>query len=137
MLKKYQVLEDSLTEKEAEYKRLLMFLSAIQIREYSQTFDDSLVKIVVFGKVQGEIREMQANYTIKPTKVKAKQKQTVFRLLAGLEFGNNLQFNDFLYKANLGFQNAQGNIIRGGYEKSNNQDYIFIGYDFSVFKIKK
>ncbi len=137
LLKKYQVLEDSLSKKEAEYQRLLMFVSAIQIREYSQTFEDSLVKIDVFGKVQGEIQSMQSNYTIKPTKIRAKQKQTVFRLLAGLEFGNNLQFNDFRYKANLGFQNAQGNILKTGYEKLNNEDYIFVGYDFSVFEIKR
>lgn len=138
LLFEYKKLEDSLNAKEAEYRRLLMFVNAIQFRDYSQTFEDSLIKIDIFGKVQGEIQSMQSNYIIKSQKVTAKinQDKTVFRLLVGLEFGNNLQFNDFRYKANIGFQNAQGNIIRGGYEKLNNRDYIFVGYDFSVFEIR-
>lgn len=137
LLKKYQVLEDSLTKKEAEYQRLLMFVDAIQIREFSQTFEDSLVKIDVFGKVQGEIKEMQSNYTIKERQIEVEQEEVVFRLLAGLEFGQNLMFNDFRYKANLGFQNRKGNIFRAGYERINDNDYIFIGYDFSVSEITK
>lgn len=135
----YQKLSDSLTSAQAEIERYKMYLNAIQIRDFESYFEDEYLELTITGKVQGKVKSIKPQYTIKERTVETQvqPKQTVFRLLGGLEFGNNTSFNDFRYKANLGFQNRKGNIFSLGYERYNGQDYIFAAYDFSIFQIRR
>lgn len=132
LLEKYETAKDSL-------ERYKMYVDAIQIKYFESYFEDEYLSLTVTGKVQGEIKSIKPKYTIKTrtTETTIAPEQTVFRLLGGVEFGNNTSLNDFRYKFNLGFQNAKGNVISASYEKWNGVDYYWIGYDFSIFSIEK
>ena len=97
--------------------------------------DDNLL-LNIDGIVQGEVKEITPSYTIKPKKVEVqvKPKETVFRLLGGLEVGNNTKLDGFAAKANLMLQNKKGNIISGSFDTNQT---IWIGYNFSIFDIKR
>jgi len=76
------------------------------------------------------------NYILKTenSKLKAENNREVkFRLLGGLEYGNNVTLSNSIFKANLSGQNRKGNIYR--FSVDNNKNY-YIGYDFSIFSIK-
>ena len=114
----------------------LQFSKAIQLNRFSTTFDDGNLLLNIDGIVQGEVKEITPSYTIKPKKVEVevKPKETVFRLLGGLELGNNTKLDRFAAKANLLLQNKKGNIISGSFDTNQN---IWIGYNFSIFDIKR
>ena len=122
----YQNANDSL--KQALYDK------AIQLNIYSKTFEDTVVKIDISGLVRGEVQNMISNYTIKEQKVKITPNQTVFRVLAGGEVGNNTSLSNPIFKANLMLQNAKGNIFSGSYDANGN---FYAGYNFSILNIKK
>ena len=122
----YQNANDSL--KQALYDK------AIQLNIYSKTFEDTVVKIDISGLVRGEVQTMISNYTVKEQKVKITQKETVFRVLAGGEIGNNTSLSNPIFKANLMLQNAKGNIFSGSYDANRN---FYAGYNFSILNIKK
>lgn len=135
----YQKLSDSLTVAQAEIERYKMYLDAIQIKDFSSHFEDEFLDLTISGKVQGEVKSIFPKYTIKPRTIQTEitPEKTVFRLLGGIEFGNNTLLNDFRYKANLGFQNAKGNIFMLSYERHNLQNYIWAEYDFSILEVKR
>ncbi len=114
----------------------LKYSNAIQINNFSSTFEDSLVKIDINGKVRGQVIQTIPTYTIKQKTVETQiiPKETVFRLLGGLEIGNNQTLSNPLFKANLGFQNRKGNIITISYDNKQN---FYLGYNFSIFNIKR
>jgi hypothetical protein len=114
----------------------LSFNKAIQLNKFSTKFEDDNLVININGVVQGEVKEVTPNYTIKERKmeVPVKAKETVFRLLGGLELGNNTQLDAFKVKANLMFQNRKGNIISGSFDTNQT---VWVGYNISIFDIKK
>jgi hypothetical protein len=114
----------------------LQFAKAIQLNKFSTTFEDDNLLLNIDGIVQGEVKEITPNYTIKEKKieVQVKPKETVFRLLGGLEVGNNTKLDGFAVKGNLMLQNRKGNIISGSFDTNKN---ICIGYHFSIFDIKR
>jgi hypothetical protein len=114
----------------------LKFNQAIQLNKFSTKFEDSNLTLNINGIVQGEVKEITPNYIIKEKKidVPVKTKETVFRLLGGLELGNNTQLDNFNIKANLMLQNRKGNIISGSFDTQQN---IWIGYNVSIFNIKR
>jgi hypothetical protein len=100
---------------------------------FESNFEDEYLKLKINGILAGgEVKEITPTYTIKERKVNAPQ--TKFRLLAGVEIANTPTFDKPLFNANLGFQNAKGNILRFGYDS---EKRITVGYDFSIFSIKK
>ena len=111
----------------------LSFNKAIQLNKFSTNFEDENIIINVNGVVHGEVKEITPNYTLKP-KEQPKQKETVFRLLGGLELGNTVKLDNFTVKANLKFQNRKGNIISGSFDTN---ETIWIGYNWSIFSIKR
>lgn len=133
----YQKLSDSLTAAQAELERFKMYLDAVQIRDFESHFEDDFLKLTISGKVQGKVNSLKTDYTIKSRSAQITPKRTIFRLLGGLEIGNNTSFNEFRYKVNLGFQNAKGNIFGASYERWNGQDYVWARYEFSIFSIKR
>lgn len=111
-----------------------LYDKAIQLNIYSKTFEDTVVKIDISGLVRGEVQNMISNYTIKKQKVIITPKQTVFRVIAGGEIGNNTPLSNPIFKANLMIQNAKGNIFSGSYDANGN---FYAGYNFSILNIKK
>lgn len=116
--------------------QLLLYEKSIQLNEFSQTFDDDKIKIDVSGISQGTVKNIKANYTIKPQKieVEVKQKERVFALKTGLEYGNSIELNKGLFKANLEFENRKGNSYGIGYDTDKR---IWVGYKMTIFEIKR
>lgn len=114
----------------------MQFAKAIQFNKFSSDFEDENVVININGIIQGEVKEITPNYTIKAKKIEVsvKPKETVFGLLGGLEVGNNTKLDGFAVKANLMLQNRKGNIISGSFDTNQN---IWIGYHFSIFDVKR
>lgn len=114
----------------------VLYEKAIQLNEFSQTFDDDKVKIDVSGIAQGTVKSMQANYTIKPQtiEVPVKQKERVFALKTGIEYGNSIELNKGVFKVNFEFENQKGNSYNAGYDTDKR---IWIGYKITIFDIKR
>jgi hypothetical protein len=114
----------------------LQFAKAVQLNKFSTKFEDDNLLLNIDGIVQGEVKEITPNYTIKEKKieVQVKPKETVFRLLGGMELGNNTKLDGFAAKANLMLQNKKGNILSGSFDTNQT---IWIGYNFSIFDIKR
>jgi hypothetical protein len=109
--------KDSL-EKEKLYK------TAIELKSFSNDFENDNFKANVSGIVQGEVKNMKLDYEIKKMPIE----KTKFRMLLG--GGITLKAVDL----NVGFQNSKGNILEVGYDTEKN---IRIGYKQSIFSIKK
>jgi hypothetical protein len=123
----YQSAKDSL-------ERYKLYLSAIQIKTFKNTFEDEYLNLSLTGRVQGDLLGITPKYTIKSQEIEIPEPS--LRFLIGGGIGNNIDFNDFTYRVNLGLQNSKGNIIRVGYSRIRSQDYIFLGYDVSIFEIR-
>lgn len=111
-----------------------LYDKAIEIKAFNQTFEDDKLKATSSGLVRGEIQSLKLDYTIKPQTIETPpEKEVVFRLLGGFEYGNNTTLSNSVFKANLGIQNRNGSIFRASVDNLQN---IYIGYDFSIFNIK-
>jgi hypothetical protein len=129
-------LKSDFAKEKDSLKRIIAYNKSIQLNKFSSDFEDDNVIINIDGIVQGEVKEITPGYKIKEKKVEVqvKPKETVFRLLGGIELGNNRQLDGFAAKGNLMLQNRKGNIISGSFDTNQN---IWIGYNFSIFNIKK
>jgi hypothetical protein len=115
-----------------------MYDNAIGIKSFNHVFDNDTINIVANGLVRGEMQSIGINYKIKSKKIELpKQKEVVFRLLAGGGVGINKELNQLIYKLNLGMQNRKGNIIRVSFEQIGNAKYYIGEYDFTIFNIKR
>jgi hypothetical protein len=114
----------------------LQFAKAIALNKFSTTFDDENITLNINGIVQGEVKEVTPSYTIKPKKVEVqvKPKETVFRLLGGVDVGNNTKLDGFAVKANLMFQNRKGNVLTTSFDTNQT---IWLGYNISILNIKR
>jgi hypothetical protein len=115
-------------------KRELMYLKSIQLNEFYHEFDNDTINITVKGIVQGEVKSLQPFYTIKERQQNVTIPVVKFRLTTGFGVGNSINFDKPLFKANLGFQNAKGNILRASFDT---EKRIMLEYDFSILSIKK
>lgn len=115
-------------------KRELMYLKSIQLNEFYHEFDNDTINITVKGIVQGEVKNLQPFYTIKERQQNANIPVVKFRLTTGIGVGNSINFDKPLFKANLGFQNAKGNILRASFDT---EKRFMLEYDLSIFSIKK
>ena len=116
-------------------KKAEMFRLATELKKFETNFEDEHLKLTINGIIAGnEVKEITPTYTIKERKVDVPQKQVKFRLLGGVGLANTLTFDKPLFNANIGFQNAKGNVLRIGYDS---ESRILVGYDFSIFKITK
>lgn len=114
----------------------LKYKDAVQLHNFNSKFEDDNLILNINGIVQGEVKEVTPDYTIKEKKMEVplKQKETVFRLLGGLEVGNTTKLDAFKLKANLMFQNRKGNIISGSFDTGKN---VWLGYNVSIFDVKR
>lgn len=116
--------------KQAELYRL-----ATELKNFESNFEDENLKLTINGIIAGnEVKEITPTYTIKERKIDVPQKQVKFRMLVGGGLGNSLTFDKPLFNANVGFQNAKGNVLRFSYDT---EQRIMVGYDFSLFKISR
>ena len=122
--------EKSTSEKDSLYKE------AIKLNEFSQTFDDDKVKIDVSGIAQGKVKTIKADYFIKPQKidVEVKQKQRIFALKLGGEYGNSLELNKGVFKGNIEFENKKGNSFSYSYDSDKRH---WLGYKMTILDIKR
>lgn len=110
--------------------KVIEYNKAIQLKLFEKTFEDNYFIGQVNGVVQGDVKDLGFSYEIKKQPLPI----TKFRLIAGVGIANTIHLDKLLFNANLGFQNAKGNILRIGYDS---ESRIFVGYDFSVFKLIK
>lgn len=117
----------------------LSFNKAIQLNKFSTKFEDDNLVININGVVQGEVKEITPNYTIKAKKIEVpvKVKETVLRVLAGGAVGLNKELNQAAYQLDLNFQNRKGNIISAEYLKIGSQEFGMVGYKHSIINIKR
>lgn len=123
-------------EKANDSIKKILFYKAVKLSKFTSTFENDTIKIDINGVVQGEVKEITPKYIIKERKIDVllKQKETVFRLLGGVEIGNTTQLNAFTAKANLIFQNRKGNTASISYDTNKT---IWIGKSWSVFDLKR
>lgn len=127
---------ESYTKAKDSMQRLAILLKAIEIKKFTKDFEDEFLQVTASGTVQGEVQTIGFDYTIKERTVEAEvpsSKATVFRFNGGVEMGNTKQFDDFVMKANLEFQNKKGNSLTTGFDT---QQRIWLGYKFKIFEIK-
>ena len=117
--------------------QLAMYNKSIQLKEFSNSFDDKNITAIMSGLVRGEVQSMKLDYTLKPQTISAPVKETYLRFLIGAGVGVNKDLNQGVLKANLSVQNARGNIYRGSFEKIGNQQFYLAEYDFSILNLKK
>lgn len=118
-------------------KQMLLYLDAIQLRNFSNDFEDEYLKLTVSGQVQGKLKYIKPEYTIKERTVEVDDPETSLRFLAGFEFGANEGISTFPLKANLRMQNAKGNILSGSFMRLGDQNFYLVGFDFSILNIKR
>lgn len=123
-------------EKSDSLNKKLMFENQIKINSFSSKFEDENLLIDINGVVRGEVEEITPSYTIKKKTVDVllKPKETAFRLLGGIEVGNNIRLDNFNMKANLFFQNKKGNQLS---MSADNNKVFYVGYAGTIFSIKK
>jgi hypothetical protein len=114
----------------------LLYAKSTELNQFNQTFDDDKVKIDVSGIAQGTVKSLKANYTIKPQTidVTVKQKERVFALKTGIEYGNSIELNKGVLKVNLEFENRKGNCYGIGYDTDQR---IWLKYTITIFDIKR
>jgi len=93
----------------------IAYKDAVTIREYKETFEDSIQKINVFGEVTGRLNKLSVSYDLKERKftenVPIPQK---YHLFMGGGVGVSMKDNSSvqpLYQAGLIFQNKKGNLF--------------------------
>lgn len=116
-------------------KQAEMYRLATELKKFESNFEDDNLKLTINGIIGGnQVKEITPTYTIKAKKIDVSQKQVKFRMLVGGGLGNSITFDKPLFNANIGFQNAKGNVLRFSFDT---EQRIMVGYDFSLFKISK
>ena len=133
LLKEYNSLNESFANANDSLQQII-YSQAIKPKSFTHNFNNDTINATVSGIVKGEVDRLKLNYTIKERKVDVKVPYTRFRLLGGVETGMTKSFDKFNVKANLGFQNAKGNILNIG---ADSDQRFYIGYTVSIFQVKR
>jgi len=114
----------------------LLYAKAIESKAFTSVFNDEFITIDINGIVKGEVKSITPKYTIKEREIEVavKERSRVFALKAGVEYGNNLQFNNSIFKGNIEFENKKGNSFSYGYDTNK---IHWVGGKFTLFEIKK
>jgi|GEM_PF-3420342 hypothetical protein len=71
----------------SEFDRYKLFLEAIKIQKYSKTFEDDYFAGTVSGEVQGELKSMAFDYTIKHRSMQTDIQVRNYRFVIGPQVG--------------------------------------------------
>ena len=103
-----------------------------EIKNFESNFEDENIKLKINGIVaKNEVKEVTPTYTIKERKIEVPIKTTKFRILTGFGVANTIQVDKAIFNANIGFQNAKGNVLGFGYDS---EKRFMINYSFSLIK---
>lgn len=117
----------------AQYK---MWLNAIQIRNYKNHFEDEYLTLDIYTEAQGHVRNVRTEYEIKEREIVQEIERSRLRILFGGQIGFNQDFDSFVYKADLSFQNSKNRTIDASYMRLNGQNYGLIGGKILLFQIR-
>ena len=134
LYKQYRKVLDSI-------QRDSIFKEAIAIREYNETFEDSLVKLDIYSKVRGSLLEQSSDYIIKPQQIErlditrtiTKERKFSLYIGGGLSVPTEID-QEVGFQGNLGIQNKKGTIYELGYDTNGN---ILLGVKLRIFSLKK
>ena len=79
----------------SKFDRYKLFLEAIKIQQYSKTFEDDYFTATVTGEVQGELKSMAFDYTIKPRAIQTDIKVKNYRFVIGPSVGMTYSADGF------------------------------------------
>lgn len=110
-------LADKYINLESETERLKEYIKSIEVRKYKIPFENDTIKIVGDVEVQGELRSLKYNWTIKERKldIPVSLKRPTMNLLFGGSVSNSIELNKFNINANLGLQRKNGDLILTSY----------------------
>lgn len=112
----------------------LLYAQAIELNSFHETIDNDTIKIEAAGITQGKLKTLKIDWKIKSKTIVVKQKQRVFALKTGIEYGNSLELNKGIFKGNLEFENRKGNSYNMGFDTDQR---IWLGYKLTLFEIKR
>jgi len=110
-------LADKYVNLESETERLKEFIKSIELRKYQIPFENDTIKIVGDVEVQGELKSLTYNWTIKQRTfdIPVKINKPTINLLLGGSISNTVKLDKFNFNANLGIQRKNGDLILGSY----------------------
>lgn len=110
-------LADKYINLESETERLKEYIKSIELRKYKIPFENDTIKIVSDIEVQGELKSLKYNWTIKEQKldVPVILKKPTINLLMGGSVSNNIELDKFNFNANLGIQRKNGDLMLTSY----------------------
>lgn len=126
--KEYLKLKDSI-KRDSAYK------DAITIREYNQTFEDTLQTIDVFTKTRGTLLEQSLSYKTKPQTITTTEK-TYIKQSSTFAIGGELGIPTApisikpVFKGNLIYTSKKGNTTSISYDT---EGRVWIGKTFKIF----
>ena len=102
---------------ESEKDKLIAYLNSIQIRKYKIPFENDTIKIIGNVEVQGELKSLNYDWTIKERKldIPVNLKKPTMNLLFGGSVSNSIELDKFNFNANVGIQRKNGDLILGSY----------------------
>lgn len=110
-------LADKYISLESETERLKEYVKSIELRKYKIPFENDTIKIVGDVEVQGELKSLTYNWTIKQRTldIPVKINKPTMNLLLGGSVSNTVKLDKFNINANIGIQRKNGDIILGSY----------------------
>lgn len=123
---------ETLIKNHDSIKAKLMYLEAIQIRNYKHEFEDKNLKATVYARTTGTLDSLKLDYTIKPDTIIIPEKKLLVSLLLG---GGLNTVDKGGVKLNVGVQTKRGDVVIGGYDIINKG--LFLDYNFKIFTINK
>ena len=110
-------LADKYINLESETERLKEYIKSIEVRKYKIPFENDTIKIVGDVEVQGELRSLKYNWTIKERKldIPVNLKKPTMNLLFGGSVSNSTELDKFNFNTNVGIQRKNGDLILGSY----------------------
>ena len=102
---------------ESEYEKTKAYINSIQIRKYKVPFENDTIKIVGDVEVQGELKSLKYDWTIKERKlnIPVEIKKPAMNLLIGGTVLNTVTLDKFNFNTTLGIQRKNGDLILGSY----------------------
>ena len=102
---------------ESEKDKLIAYLNSIQIRKYKIPFENDTIKIIGNVEVQGELKSLNYDWTIKERKldIPVNLKKPTMNLLFGGSVSNSIELDKFNFNTNVGIQRKNGDLILGSY----------------------
>jgi hypothetical protein len=112
-------------------KQLNLYLSAIQIRRYNETFEDEYIKLSFEAETTGYLNYITPSYIIKPysltVPIKERKKLAFY---FGASVRNNLVFDNFAVGGILGYKNKKDNVFLVEY---NTKEEITVTHLINIF----